>query len=308
MKSLQKSYGPKERWYLLMNKVFKNLIPNCFLLLVICYLLFLIRPAIFGQLGGTFRPHTIPQEYIQLEGFLHSQSQFSRTLWVPAAQRFGFYSYNHPAISGYDFFHATSSAGATNKLKEKDTERLLQESSVKYVIIPYDSEGEIFLKDRKYDNSLYEEAIDALRNITWLHEISGFGRIHVFEVSNPKDHFWLTSGRGSVSYMFKNPAEYVVSAKNVQKGEVLVFAESYDPMWTMQVTSNNQQETENTKQETSKQYHNRFNSFILPKSGSYMLLVAYQPQKWVNIGLWISALTLIVVFGILLFGFISKKW
>ncbi|HEX8965871.1 MAG TPA: hypothetical protein VF820_05565, partial [Patescibacteria group bacterium] len=68
----------------------KRYIPQLFVVVIVGYLLFLIRPAIFGKLGGTFQPHQVPQSYVQLEEFLNKQNSFSRTLWVPTVQRFGF--------------------------------------------------------------------------------------------------------------------------------------------------------------------------------------------------------------------------
>jgi hypothetical protein len=77
----------------------------------------------------------------------------------------------------------------------------------------------------------------------------------------------------------------------VKKGDVLVFSEGYDKGWAARLAS---QQVESHKVE-SRKYHNRFNSFVLPEDGSYSLEVYYGPQKWVDIGIWISAATLIAI-------------
>ncbi len=263
----------------------KKYIPQVFIVMVVLYLLFLIRPAFLGQLGGTFKPHSVPPEYVRFERFLDAQSQFSRTLWVPTAQRFGFYSYQHPAISADDFFHIASLSEATLELRQQTTENILQNAGVKYVIVPYDSEGEIFLKDRRYDNVLYLQTIKSLNTISWLKKLPGFGKIAVFEVPNPKDHFSLL-GSGNVTYAFINPTEYMVMLGKAIKGERLVFAESYDKYWRAWVGGSMIQ---------SEPYDGLFNSFLLPRGGAYTITVSYTPQTWVNIGLWISSITLVAL-------------
>ena len=271
-------------------------VPSLFILLVFLYLFFLIRPALFGQLNGTFKPTLVPNEYITLENFLSSQNNFSRTFWVPITQRFGFYSSLHPAVSAQDFFNLYNDENLLKKINS--SENLIQESGIRYIIVPYDSEGEIFLQDRKYSEKEYQKTIDTISKITWLKEIKGFGRIKVFEVLNPKDHFWL-SDVGQVKYKYISPVEYQVILKNVKKGELLVFSESFDKKW----------EIRGQKPEVrSQKFDSLLNSFQLQKGGDYSLRIYYQPQDWVNIGVVVSILSLASVLGLLIFGYTTKKW
>ncbi|HEX7042099.1 MAG TPA: hypothetical protein VF189_02525 [Patescibacteria group bacterium] len=281
----------------------KKYIPQLFVLGVITYLLFIIRPALFGQLGGTFKSHQVPNDYNNFEVLLSSQKDFSRTFWIPSTQRFGFYSALHPAVSSQDFYHVASLSGVMDFLKKPNAERLLQDSSVKYVIVPFDSEEELFLKDRKYDEATYEKTVAQVKKISWLKEMSGFGKIHVFELSNSKGHFW-TKDNSQISYKEINPTEYVVNLKNAKKGDLLIFSESYDNGWIASI-KNLKPKTENSKNSTisSTNYENILNSFVLSQNGDYMVKVFYQPQEWVNIGLWVSGITFtLVVFCLLIFG------
>ena len=276
----------------------QKFIPNLFLILISLFLILLIRPAVLGQLSGTFKPTTIPSEYIKLEKFLSSQNNFSRNLWVPALQRFGFYSNTHPAISAQAFIKETNYSQILKKLRMSETEKILQESSVKYVIIPYDSEGEIFLEDRKYDEKQYEQAIEEIQNIPWLKRIDGFGKIAVFEVPNPKDHFWSPQENLRVQYRYVNPTKYILNVENAKKGDILIFSESFDKGW---IAKNSEFKIQ------SSEFNGRFNSFILPKNGDYLLTIYYTPQDWVNIGLVISGITLGTVLVVLI-GFKLGKW
>lgn len=292
----------------------KRFIPELFVGLVVAYLLFLIKPAILGQLGGTFKSSSVPSDYVKLEKFLVGQKQFSRTFWVPTTQRFGYYSPTHPEISGEDFFGVASVSGVLDELtnnrlpREQSSlamtdggrssrEKMLQEAGVKYVIVPYDSEGEIFLKDRKYDEKLYQQIVASVSAVPWLTRVPGFGKIAVFEVPNPKGHFYIdgcglrvTGCRVSSIHMI-NPTKYEVTVNNVQKGDRLVFSEGYDRYW---VARPKMQDARSKMQESSL-YDGRFNSFVLPQSGSYTLTIYYTPQNYVNIGLWISGITALVL-------------
>ncbi len=269
---------------------------NLFLIFTILYLLFLIRPALLGQLTGTFKTTTVPDDYLKLEQFLSSQNTFSRTLWIPTQQRFGFYSNLHPAIPAQDFFKTTE---YTNILKNVGMSRsLLQESAVKYVVVPYDSQGEIFLKDRKYDNRIYQETINNVSKIPYLKRINGFGKIAVFEAPNPRDHFWTTSSSLSLKYQYISPVEYKIEVKNAKKGDTIIFSESYDARWIAKSSELRVQSSE---------FDNKFNSFVLPKNGNYELEIYYTPQDYVNIGLAISVVTLFSSLLALTLLIIKKK-
>lgn len=278
-------------WLKLRNKIFN--LQNLFLTVVVLYLLFLLRPVFLGQLVGVFKAVKAPDDYTKLERFLSSQQTFSRTFWVPAVQRFGLNSSLHPAVSARNFLKSVDNAQILNALKT--SELSLQESGVKYVIVPYDSQGEIFLKDRKYNTEIYKKTINDVKQIPYLKQVDGFGKIAVFEIHTPaggsKDHFWSPNQNLNIQYRFINPTKYEVDIQNAQKGDLLVFSESYDKNWQ---ASNPEFKVQ------SLEFEKRLNSFVLPEDGSYSLEIYYRPQDWVNIGLAISSLTLISVITFLI--------
>ena len=275
------------------SKIFNT--SNLFLLVILFCLFYLMMPAILGQLTGTFKSTKVPQDYIKFEQFLNSQNNFSRTFWVPSLQRFGFYSNNHPAISAKDFFKSTNNSQIINELRKNEV--LLQESGVKYVIVPFDSQSEIYLKDRKYDQKAYLETLRDVKSIDYLKNVGDFGKIGVFAVSNPKDHFWSSDPTLSVGYKFVNPGKYKVEVNNAKKGDVLIFSETYDKNW---VAKNSQFTIRSSK------FAGRFNSFVLPVSGSYSLDVYYALQKYVDLGEVVSGGTLILTVGFLIVLYFKK--
>lgn len=274
-------------------------IPNLFLILTCFYLLFLIRPAVLGQLSGTFKTTRAPGEYVKLKDFLYNQPQFFRTLWVPVTQRFSFSSDNHPAISGQGILEVTDTPKVGMQLFKPNSEQLIQEAGVKYIIVPYDSEAEIFLKDRKYDEEQYRETVNRLKSVKWLKPLDEkFGKIVLFEVPNTRDHFFLVPQthdlRSKINYQMINPTKYLVNLKNMKKGTTLVFSESYDVGWKAKVVNDSSVKEIATVAYGGLTMTNRLNSFVLPESQSYTLEVIYEPQKWVNVGLIVAIGTFIL--------------
>ena len=162
----------------------------------------------------------------------------------------------------------------------KVSEKELSDLSIKYVIVPEDPDGEIFLKDRKYNEKSYLRTIERVGKIG-LSEIVGFGKIRIYQTQTNKNHFWCECN-AQIEYKFINPSEYELSIKNAKKDDVLVFSEGFDKNWTVNSSK--------FKVQSSKS--GRINSFILPQNGGYELKVNYKPQLWVNVGLIISGLTL----------------
>lgn len=276
----------------------RKIIARLFVGLIFFYLLWIVRPLFLGQLTGTFQSHSIPPEYTKLASFLTEDVTFSRTLWVPTTERYGFFSFIHPAISSYDLFQTTSISATLQVLSKSNAETMLSQESIKYIIVPDDSGKEIFLKDRKYDASQYVFTIKSLQKIAWLHEVPGFGNIRVFALANTKDNFWIDSLHAAVNYRTINPTEYIVYVKDVKKGDMLIFTDAYDSGWVLK---------SNSQIASAKPFAKGINSFILPKSGDYTVRVSFKGQQWVVIGLWISGVSLVILLDLLIWSWTKLK-
>lgn len=277
-------------------------------ILIASYLLFLIQPAILNQLGGMYKPTQIPVDYIKLEKYISNQPGYFRTLWVPSKQRFAYYSNSHPLISASVFFNIYDHQKLLNKLSSADTAQQLREASIKYIIVPYDSEKEIFIADRKYDNQKYLNTIKELNKIKWLkNKPDPSNNNIIFEVLNPEDHFWSNAPDIKLNYKFINPSKYVVNIENANKGDTIIFSEKYDHGWKARSTDNVSINLVNKK-------YKNYNSFIIPKSGSYQINVYFEYQKWADLGSVISIYALILIISLLiitnlshLFCFLKKS-
>jgi hypothetical protein len=173
----------------------KKYLPHAVILTFVAFWLYLIRPAWLGQLGGTFKRREVPQEYVELKDFIHGQDEFFRTFWIPRRQRFGFYSNKHPAIDSVDLLKAASPFAVVEWLNKKGSQEKLARWGVKYVIIPFDSEGELFLEDRKYSKRERANIKKQIKNIAWLKKVESFGRIDVFKTQYYYGHFWMENGK-----------------------------------------------------------------------------------------------------------------
>jgi len=261
---------------------------------IFCSML-LIRYVFLNQLSGTFKRHEIPQEYIKLKNFLYNQNNFSRTLWIPRQDRFNFFSYQHPAVSGEALFSATNSIGISKELKKKQAPELLSNLSIRYVIVPYDSFGEIFVSDKRYDEKQYKEIIKQLDSINWLKRLEGFGSIAVYEVAAAKDHFWI-EGKGTLSYLSISTSLYKINI-SLDKPSNIIFTDNYSSYWVA--------DKEGNKIKSKKTKYN-MNSFYIDKKGEHPLTVYFSKQDDYILGRKITLLFVMLLLTLAFYDIMKK--
>lgn len=155
------------------------------IVLFLLYWSLLLFPALSMSLNGTFKPKVVPQEYISLKYFIQGQKDNFNILWVPQRQRFGFASREHSAINSIDTLGQVKTVKLQKLFQKKETQLQLQKEGVRYVIVPYDSEKEIFLKDHKYNQKEKDAVVSILDSISWLKRVpigSDFKEIVVYEM------------------------------------------------------------------------------------------------------------------------------
>jgi len=285
----------QKKKFLIKNSLFN--FHNVFIFFIILFLLYLIRPALLGELSGTFKTTHVPHEYVKLKNTLVNDRNFYRTLWVPRMQRFAFTSDTHPAVEAASLFKATSSAEVVRALKKEKTKQQLSDLSVKYLIIPYDSEGEMFVKDRKYNNEERLKIEKELNRISWLRKVPGYGKITVYQLSSVKDHLYLLT-KGQIHYSAISPIEYKVSIKS-KTSNTLIFGESYDSQW--------QAKRGNTSIKNKE--FNGLNSFNIP-AGNTTIKISFELEKYYILGRIISVGTVILVIALMVFIYLlsKKEW
>lgn len=298
------------RLYRVLKTKNKTFFPELLLIIITLFLLNLIKPAIFGKVGGTLTGRKVPESYLVLANFLENKKEFFRTLWLPKKQRFGFYANNHPAIDSESFLTDTVCREPFCSLKTKmpekwgencskndrcfvkelsyllnpRSEEVFSQMGVKYLIIPEDVYGEIFIKERQYDQRQREEVERFLDTISWLKKVFVTQGIAVYETKVLEDRFFLTKKDVNqiTDWQMINPTRYLVSLNINEVPTNLVFSESYDPFWQMKIGG----EVVDSQPDVS----NLFSTFIIDHQGKLELTVEYAVQKYVYYGLIISIL------------------
>lgn len=250
--------------------------------LFLLFWLFTIRHAVMHELSGTFVPHPVTESYLQLRTFLEKDKAFSRTLWIPKEQRYRSVSETHPAIFADRMFPASSVAELVDQVNKSKSS--LQRAGVKYIIVPDDVDADFFVEDRKYDDRKYQATIASVSAIPWLTQKETFGKIAIFEAPDPSDRFMLNNARNALDWTYVSPVHYQIKPKNGTIDGQLFFSERFDPNWVAY---------SNGKTVPAEQCEEFFNCFTLEKTN--YVDIYYQPQKWVNIGLFLSGCTFILV-------------
>ncbi len=160
---------------------------------------------------------------------------------------------------------------------------VLNEFDIQYVIIPSYTGEEIALNDRTYSKKIYQQYVSSMKKILYLHQVKQFGNILVFATDFPiTDHVYI-KGKGNVTYSMKSQTSYELILHNISKGDSLIFSEAYNPYWVLKSQG----------RVVRAQKTDKIMQFPL-EEGSYNAQLYYLPQTFVDIGLGISAVTVVV--------------
>ncbi len=324
-----------------------------YIFIAIIALIFLLntKPFITGEISTLFVPRETPTDYLVVNNFILKQNDYFRILWIPVTSRWAVYINNHPIVSAVDTINAEWDFFIKNKRNDKVTQaelaidsltfsrssNLLNQSSIKYVIIPLEDKvnDDDFFPDYGKPRQYY---INELNKINWLKRINiGTKEIVVYENYNYRPHIYITDNQESINknqpftkidYKFVNPTKYTFSIKNVSNPFYLNFSEAFNSGWNIRVGSFNWFDVlKNSNYFVDSKNHIKndagLNSFYLNpeivckqhsciknKDGSYDIsgTLYFAPQSYMYLGLIISGSTLIIIFGYLGFiGFNSLK-
>lgn len=211
-------------------------------------------------------------------------------------------------------------------LNKTYSNNLLDITSIRYVVVPLEdktSQDDFFVyygKSRKY-------YIDQLDKISYLHKLNiGTKDLVVYENYGNKPHIYITKAKEtvkksipyeSINYQFINGSEYKVELKNIKDSVYLNFSESYHPQWKIRIGLFNWFNVIKDKNYfIPDKYHFEndatLNSFYVdPKiicsqysciknadeTYNINLTLYFVPQSYMNFGLAIGGITLVIIFG-----------
>ncbi len=283
----------------------KSLALNTHKFFIISFLLISIFlsawPLLSGDLYGQLKPHQIPKDYYDLREFLQNQEGDFRVMSLPMKDWLTPYSWSAPFdmqeilidfspkdvvvnIPGYlvglmdrDIREDDPIYAMVYRYPERpETMDALRLMGVRFVVVHRDYMviwGDYY----PVEVDKLEEIFERTEGISFL---KSFGDLDVYEVEDFKPRIFSTSGE--VSHVKISPTEYRVRVQDVNEPFTFVLTENFHPGW-----------------ESSIGNHVKFANFangweISPedyKSGEIVL--KYKPQKFFEIGLAVSMLSLI---------------
>lgn len=275
-----------------LSKLLRKWFPKLIAMMIFLGLwMVLLAPVWRGEVKGTFITTQVPVEYERWAERLSGEVEFSRTLWLPEKQRFSFVSLNHPYFDGQLVSRESSVSGILNWLNKPETSNWLRRRSVKYVIVPIDTYEEIFLTERKHDESKRLDLITQLDEVPWLVKLTGYEPLSVYQIANIYQRVWTEDKSGqvrNVNYVFHSPSEIEVEIEEKDMGNRLVVNENYDPGWKYSI-SGREFDTELTDD----------NLLRADLNQAGKVRIYYQPQKIMNLGTGVSLVTLVLLLGLI---------
>ncbi len=208
-----------------------------FPIIVVIFLLswtYMVRPALTGNLGGTFSKHTVPSGFQDFQSVLLKDDTFSRTLWVPRQSRFSYYDSNHPPVELSTLSLATTSAEFSIQLQDPVFQKKLIASGIGYLVVPADPLGELFVEERKYSQALRDGYVQVLESVPWLTKIANKD-LEIYKTQSHNDLFTIQNVN-KVQYVRKNDANYEIilpSGENMK----LLFSQAYNSGWALRYNS-----------------------------------------------------------------------
>jgi len=202
----------------------------------LAFWMLLLLPFWKGEVRGTFGTVTVASDYTRFEQLAVSDQGFSRILAVPWRQRFVFQSENHPLINASDVFKSSDPETIISALIDPSAQQLIRSFSIKYIVIPEDSLGEIFLTDRSYNPKLRERIVSALDTIPYIRRLPQFTGLTVYEYEKPAGHFYRELENLGLERQQEQRIRstlYTVNINTSNRPVELIFSESFDPSWKL---------------------------------------------------------------------------
>ncbi len=215
-----------------------------------------MKPLVLGTYGTLFADRTMPSAYMPVNDFIDNQNEFFRTLWVPTGSRWGTNTDLHPKIGESETISSTwkSFSDVTKYpsigdqfidfLKHKNSQQLLNDSSIKYLIVPLadtQNDDNFFVYFNKSPND-YVNTFDKIK--TFKKVTLPEDQVTVFENMSYKPHIYMSDEKISVDknipikkvqFIQVTNSEYKVQIAHVTKPFYLQFTDSYHPDWRIRL-------------------------------------------------------------------------
>ncbi|GIW61557.1 MAG: hypothetical protein KatS3mg089_0409 [Patescibacteria group bacterium] len=307
-------------------------------------------PYLTREIDSLFVPKRLPNDFKITKNFIFDQEDYFRTFWIHPSGRWVLSSVDHPLIDAEVVmknnwssflplqFNSREKKGKIllQNLKDKNTDKLLDLASTKYVMVLLDDyeTGDYIAKaigvSKKY-------VLNEMDKINYLRKINiGTQDILLYENFNFRPHFYTTYQIENINseipykkveYKRISSSEYEVILKGVSRPLYLHFTEAYHPEWVLRIGDFNILNTIIKKDYfLSNKYHFAniagLNSFLIDSKficknndvckknsdGNYdlKLTVFFKPQAYAYLGISLAIFSFVALF-ILIMIIISNK-
>lgn len=301
---------------------------------IILYSVLNLHPIFTGSIGNLYIPNKLHQDYLKLNGMIEKDADSYRLLWIPGNDRHHVESAKKPSMDvgylvqflsnnnnhGYPEENLSSKERVDAFLKQIDIQLLLNNYSIKYIVIPKNDIGDDIFKYYGKDRNYY---VKLLRSIKQLEEMdSGFEKINVFRNTNFNNRVSIKTVNGK---MLKNiliahdsgtyEVEYANSEIDPTTDYIVDFSEAYDPNWVLLWHKNEGQDISSVSSRLGLPIgHERtifgLNKYSIPgsvlqKKSSFSIY--FKEQRFLTIGLYISSISAAITLSYILIIYFGTK-
>lgn len=277
------------KWYFLIAVSYAVLVPitvsavrqkKTAIFLFLFFWIFSLRLLILAPPTGNYSPPFLTKDYVTLKELLSSDTSFSRVLWLPTNEQFGFSDSYHPAVTADGLFHESSVSGIIRQISLPDFPQTLQRKGIRYVVVPTDVSKRIFLDDYKFSPSLREGLLTIL-NTQGYTRSSAFDNLAVYDLGRNAGLFSLSSGE--IRKTAWSDGIWKVDISSRTQTSILTVLYSYDSGFQLRTGEGIQK---------AQQSDDGFIHFSIPPGDSETIVLEYSPDYYAKYGAIGSAASL----------------
>lgn len=183
--------------------------------------------------------------------------------------------------------------GGRIKINDVEVDTISTDNVYKWIEIPQHiyKNDKLILQNIRGFNSINSIVVVPENYSSQEIEIKGFNVNELYKKTNPIINSHDVKIVDIISYQKKDSTEYKVNV-NAAQPFILVFTESYDPLWTAYVKD---------KEYNSIPLYSSINGFFIDSVGNLEITVKYKPQRWFIYSLIISLVILMMCLSYLFY-------
>lgn len=212
-------------------KRLKGRLQSVYVLFIIVYILYLIRPVLLGQMTGTFSIQPTEDDFRSLSDILKEDQEFGRVFWIPTTAPLSYSDLNHPIVEAarvfnrLPFVYGIKGAYETyNFLREAPyMGEIFNVAGISYIAYPqFDLRRSYLSPD---DVRYYYTFLNQLSNLPWIEGSIVQSNIPLLKTKKHQDKIFMTDQLWAIFGSDEVFNEATKSAKLALSNNAVIFAE-----------------------------------------------------------------------------------